>query len=327
MACCDRKTARVCARIALAALLALALAACSSVLPEDAQSLPVYATFYPIYVLADAVVADVPGIELHCLVQPQDGCLRSYALSDWDARLIASAKAVVMGGRGLESFESTLFNLGQDGPALSAALYNLELYNDSTAHTGGESASHLEGSNPHLYMSVEGAEHMIESIAASMLELDPDYGDVYAANVQKARQALEGLRADIRSIAGGLEGNPVILMNEALIYVAQDLGLNVVDRVDRESSVALYDDELDACIERLRGVDARVILIEKQAPQGFVEALEEAGFAVARVDIFSTHREGERFETYLQVQRDNAAAIRVAFDTADASMESQEEQP
>ena len=60
------------------------------------------------------------------------------------------------------------------------------------------------------------------------------------------------------------------------------------------------------------------MLIEKQAPRAFVEAIEAAGFAVARLDILSTHREGEGFDTYIDIQKSNAQAIRAAFDRARA---------
>ena len=277
------------------------------------ESPSVYATVYPIYALADAVLRDIPNVQLRCLVQPQDGCLRSYALSDWDLALIRSANAVIAGGRGLESFESTLFGLGESGPAVSAVLYNLPLYNASQSHTGGDSESHLEGPNPHLYMSVGGAGQIVESIAASMQAMDPDYADSYAENAAAAMDRLNALAEELQAENEALRGKPVILMNEALIYVAQDYGLTVAEWIDRESGIAYYDDELAKCLEKLKSSGAGVILIERQAPTGFVRALEAAGYTVARIDILSTHREDAGFDTYIKVQRDNAAAIRAAF--------------
>ena len=86
----------------LALALILLLTGCSPMVEEEnSESLSVYATFYPIYVLAEMVIGGVPDVELHCLVQPQDGCLRSYPMSDWDLSLLAaSADIVIAGGRG-----------------------------------------------------------------------------------------------------------------------------------------------------------------------------------------------------------------------------------
>ena len=88
--------------IAALLLMALMLSGCRPLVADAPKQLEVYATFYPICALADAVAQGVPDMALHCLVQPQDGCLRSYALSDWDIYMLTSADAVIagMGPRG-----------------------------------------------------------------------------------------------------------------------------------------------------------------------------------------------------------------------------------
>ena len=117
--------------IALILIISVALSGWHRLVEPEYKSISVYATFWPVYALSNAVMKDVPDARLRLLVQPQDGCLRDYALSDWDAAILSrSADAVLMGGRGLESFESALFGWGESGPAVSAVLYNLELYND-----------------------------------------------------------------------------------------------------------------------------------------------------------------------------------------------------
>ncbi len=64
---------------------------------------------FRVYALSAPILSGAPGITLKCLVQPQDGCLRNYELSDWDAALLGSADAAILSGRGLESFESGIF--------------------------------------------------------------------------------------------------------------------------------------------------------------------------------------------------------------------------
>lgn len=306
--------------IAFVVILALAatLAGCHRLVPEDDEPVAVYATFWPVYALTDAVTRDVPDLSLRLLVQPQDGCLRDYQLSDWDAALLSrGAKAVVMGGRGLESFESTLFAWGERGPAVAALLYNLELYNQDD-RASDDAESHLRGPNPHLYMSLEGAKTIVASAAAVMQSLDAAYAAQYAANAADAEAKLDALLAENRATLADIEGMPVILMNEALVYVARDYDLNVAAWIDRESGESFIGTELDTCLETLRASGANVILIEKHAPQNLTEALEAAGYAVARIDVLSTHREGEGFDAYLQIQADNARALRDAFDRAAA---------
>lgn len=296
----------------LIALLALLLTGCGPLVTDDVRSIDIYATFWPLYALTDALMADVPDATLHDLVQPQDGCLRSYQLSDWDARLLASADAVICGGRGLESFERLLFQGGENGPAVFAALYDLELY-EGNAHSDRED-SHLDGPNPHIYMSVNGAEEMLEGIAAALASLDPRYVETYAANLERALTALEQLSEDMRVAAGNVAGKPVALMNEALIYTANDLGLNVAAWIERESGGGLYGDALNDCIKCLNASGAKVVLLERQAPAALVDALTAAGFSVAKLDVLSTHAERDGFDIYIEAQLNNARAIGRAFE-------------
>ncbi len=301
-----------------AIVLVLALSGCRPLVQTPPQTISIYATFYPIYALTDAVMQGIPNARLHCLVQPQDGCLRDYRLSDWDARLLASADGVVSGGRGLESFEDTLFSWGEDGPVISAVLYNLELYNNGKKTSDAEQESHSAGENPHLYMSVDGAKSIVESISAMLVAMDPEYGAKYAENTDAALLELQALDDRTHEIMAPYADRQVILMNEALVYCAQDYRLEIADWIDRESGEGLYDEALSACIGRMNEAGAKVVLIERQAPQRLVEALESAGFRVARLNILSTGREGQGFDTYIQAQLENAEAIKNAFVRADS---------
>ena len=242
-----------------------------------------------------------------------DGCLRSYSLSDWDlALLMQSADAVIAGGRGLEAFESTLYALGENGPAVTSVLYNLELATVKPANETGEE-SHWTDENPHIYMTIDGAIAIAERIAANLAVLDPKYGDLYDQNLQEAKNRLESLRIEMHEVAGGLQGQKVIVMNEALVYAAQEYGLDVELCYARESGEGIYDRDLEACIELLSTCDARVILLEKQAPEALRRALEEAGFRVAALDVLSTRRASEGTEGYFEAQRTNARALAAAF--------------
>ncbi|MBR1560308.1 MAG: zinc ABC transporter substrate-binding protein [Clostridia bacterium] len=298
------------AKLTIILILALLLAGCRPLVTDAPKPVSVYATCYPIYALTDALMADIPDAALHCLIQPQDGCLRSYQLSDWDLYLLASADAVICGGRGLESFETALFQWGDDGPAVSAVLYNLELY-EGTGDPDKED-SHLDGMNPHLYMSVDGAKQIVEAISTSLMALDPRYTDKYLKNEEAALARLTALSDEMQPLV--TRGQKVILMNEALIYLAQDLGLEVADWIDRESGEAMYGEQLTKCLERLDDTGARVVLIERQAPASLVTALEDAGYAVARLDILSTGREDMGFDGYIEAQKNNALEIARAFE-------------
>jgi len=288
--------------------IALCLSGCTPLTANIPQKVTVYATFYPIYALSELIAADVPDFDLHCLVQPQDGCLRSYELSDWDLYMLAySANGIISGGCGLESFSAALESMAQEQHALAEVLVGLELCQSGDG--AGEASSHFQGENPHLYMSVEGAMRITENIASAFSVLDPRYADLYEMNLKKSLTSLQFLRDELKEQTEICSGVDVVIMNEALFYVAQEYGLDVVSYIDRESGEGIYDASLAACLETLRSGGAKVVLIEKQAPKALIDALEAEGFAVAKIDILSTCRETDGSDGYFEAQRANARAV------------------
>lgn len=282
--------------------------------PTESPEQVVYASFYPIYALSGMILQDVPDMQLRQLVQPQDGCLRNYQLSDWDLYQVAfNADAVILGGRGLESFDSAMQSLGDEGPAVVTLFQNLELDNNGE-QAADDDASHLADENPHLYMSVRALPDIFESLHAYMLELDPMYEATYTQNLDAALARAEALIAEYDAAMQTIDQDvSVALMNEALIYPANDLGLNVVCRIDRESGVNLYGTELDSAIETLRESQTSVVFIEKQAPDALVNTLETAGFAVAKLDILSTGRAEMGADGYFAAMQANLEAIKQAL--------------
>lgn len=287
------------------------LAGCAGPDEKKEEPLSIYASFYPIYALAELIAADVPDLHLNCLVQPQDGCLRNYELSDWDLALLAQADAVIAGGRGLEGFEAILYALGDDGPAVASVLYNMELETRESVNAGEE--SHWADPNPHIYMRIDGAIEIAERIAANLSLLYPQHGDQFAQNLDDAENRLRSLQEEMHDLVGDLRGSKVIVMNEALLYTAGEFELEAELCFDRESGEGFYDQELEDCISLLQGCEARVVLIEKQAPQALCAALEAVGYRVARMDVLSTRRADEGAEGYFEAQRANARALADAF--------------
>ena len=301
----------------LAALLiavCLLVTGCAPIVQKVESEKQIYASFYPIYALSGLVLGDVPGIRLSCLAEPQDGCLRDYALSDWDLYMLASgADAVILGGRGLESFESMLYSLGKNGPALVTSLYGLTLYNQSDKTAITEDSSHLVGANPHAYLSILGAEQIAANVAESLEDLYPEKADAIRAGNDKAQQQLSQLYDETQTICAGARGQKVILMNEACVYPAIEYGLEVAYWYDRESATTIYGDSLTKLLSELGETDAKVILIEKQAPTELTRALEDAGYTVALIDTMNSYSLNVGYAGYLSAQRANANAIAAAY--------------
>lgn len=308
-------------RLAALALVAALLSGCNLMagVPEETR---VMTSFYPLYVLALNLTEGVPALTLSNLVQPQDGCPRSYALSDWDAALIAGQDAIIIGGRGLEDFESALTGASR-GPAVLTAMSGLTLYNNG--ETRNEESSHLDGDNPWLFLSVPGAMEMAISIATGMAQLDESYAGLYADNLSDYLDRLENLADDMAHVMARAKPQPVALMHEGLGYLARQLGLEIALEYPREPGSDPYGNDLEDLLAALDDSGARIVLIERQAPQAFAEALEAEGFALVRIDTLMTHAADGDKTVYERVMLENAKAIAKALNDRAAAQAAKQE--
>lgn len=310
-----RRALRILSIMLCLCLLSMLLSGCGKKqgeAPTEAVT-SIYTSFYPLYAAAEWLLAGIPNVELNCLVQPQDGCLRNYQLSDWDLALLSSADLILAGGRGLESFESVLYALGENGPAVSAILYNMELTEQRGRNTQEDTQSHWLDANPHIYMETAGMIEIVQRVANTLILFDPAHEDIYRKNLENTLSELNALHDEISAGLSHLKDNQVIVMNEALVYAVREYGLKAAMFYDRESGAGMYDDDLQECLKMLGKSGAQVILIEKQAPQSLCEVLEATGYRLARMDILSTRRASEGAEGYFDAQRANVQAVKDAF--------------
>ena len=299
--------------ILAAALIALPLSGCQKLVPGEANpQKAIYASFPPIYALSAPILAGAPGITLKCLVQPQDGCLRNYELSDWDEALLGSADAIILAGRGFEGFEG---ELSEGKVAVVSAMDGLKLLNNGAVAAEGDEPDHFDDENPWAYLSVEQARQMCSVITAGMAQLDPDYEQLYEENYAKFDAKLETLEGRMENLLIAAPERSVAVAHEGLNYLADELGLNVSATIRREPGSELSDNELSQALKTLAASDAKVVLLEIQAPKTLRDALTSAGYQLALIDTLSTHAPGS-LDDYITTMDKNAQAIADALKRA-----------
>jgi len=302
---------------ALIVLTMLFLTGCRPLMEgEDAlETKYVSATFYPLYSLAVNIVKDVPALSLSCLTQPQDGCIRSYSLSDWDYSTLIAQDALIFGGRGLESFEGTLTQM-TEGPILLSALEGAHLRIEDAGDSDDENTAHFVGENPWTFMSVAGAMEISIAIAGDMAVIDEMFAEKYHENLTEYLDRLEALISQMSDLIAKAPYRKVAVLHEGLTYFAEQFSLPIACVYPREPGSDLVDNDLEALLEALSQSGAEAVFIEKQAPDALVKALEEAGYPVARLDTLTAHMADGDTETYERVMLENAEAASAALQRA-----------
>ena len=293
---------------------ALILSGCAPVVEDKdvPENYSVYASFLPAYMLSDLIVTEeIPGMNLGLLIQPQDGCMRNYTLSDWDQYVAVNSDAVILIGNGFESFEQGFMNLGENGPSVISASSSLIL--DSSGQTNNEE-SHLYGANPWLFLSVDGGLQLTEAIAANMIALDPDYEHVYIKNLKNAYEKFSALLEELSDANHTIDHQKrTALLHEGLIYTANDLNLNVVVRIDRESGEYMDDASLSEMLVTLKENKTEVVLIENQAPKQLIESLKAEGFEIAAIDTLSAGSAQNGGDAYFERMLENIKTIEKTY--------------
>lgn len=309
-----KKTFTTAVLAACAALTIMLATGCTQImpdLPDAGEQQIITVSNYPVYIIADNLVRNVPGITLECLTQPQADCLRSYQLSEWDITALMASDAFIFGGRGLESYVAGLDQL-EDAPALIEIMSDIALINEG-AQAQDEDEDHFTGENPWLFLSTSGAGEMAEHLYEKLSILDPSYSDMYAENLSDFLGRLSIARREMAGYIEPVADQPVALMHEGLTYFAEEWGLNVVVTSKREPGTYFGDVELNEALESFAEAKVRAVLIELQAPASLTRAIAEAGFSVALIDTLSTGRPNGNAYAYEEAMLNNAIALNAAL--------------
>ncbi|MBQ3888191.1 MAG: zinc ABC transporter substrate-binding protein [Clostridia bacterium] len=231
-------------RLAAALLIALtALASCGRTAPSGRT---VAASFYPVYVFTRNLL-DGTDVAVECMAEQQIGCLHDYNLRAGDVRLLADADALVVNGAGMETF---LNDVIENAPDLAVI--------DSSTGVPLLTEAHGDDANSHIWMSVANARIQIANVRDGLTALYPDCAETIGSNYARYDATLAALEKEMRAAAAPLKGKAIITFHEAYDYMADELGLSVVDSIESDEGgepsakeLARLCDEIDE-----RGVTA-----------------------------------------------------------------------
>lgn len=254
-------TSRRLALLAPLAALPLVLTGCASSSGADDGTVDVMASFYPLQFVAEQVGGDrvtvrsltPPGAEPH-----------DVELSPAQVSRIDRADLVVY----LSGFQEAVDDaIAQTSPGhvVDAASDTTLLPAEHEDESAEEHEEHEHGDlDPHFWLDPSRMPSVVEDVAATLTEIDPDGADTYAANAAALSQRFEDLDA---AYATGLQRCDVrtfVTSHEAFGYLA--------DRYDLEQvGISGIDPEAEPSPARLAAVET--IVRDEDVSTIFFEAL------------------------------------------------------
>ena len=263
-------------------LLALLLC-CPAALAEDVQ---IVASFYPVYIFAQNILTDVPGVSLSCMTAPSTGCLHDYQLLTGDMRLLARADALLINGAGMESFLPALLPQLPDLQVVDASkgielLCADEHHHDHDHHHEEEETEY----NAHIWLDPKNAIQMVKNMEAQLSALLPEHGEKMAENAENYILRLENLDARLSDSLTNAKQRDIVTFHDSFPYFAKAYDLHVVAVVSMEPEEPLSPRMLTEVIDQVTAAGNPPLFADPQYRNAALEAISrETGAPVYRLD-------------------------------------------
>ena len=281
--------------LAAAVLLPLALSSCSE---AEHSGIRVTASFYPVYIIAENVVGEVPGIDLRSMAQPQTGCLHDYQLTTADMRSLEDTDLFIVNGGGMESFLDNALELFPELDVIDTSAGVTSLDGHDHGHT-----DHDHGENSHYWMYPENAVVQAENICGALSEICPEYADEFRQNTDAFKESVSG----IETFDG--KGISVCVFNEAFEYLHLSYGFDVAAVVEMDENETPSAKELAEIITEINEGGIDLLLAADDASKTVADTIaRETGAGVVVLDPVLT---GDPVpERYTEAMNENARILK-----------------
>jgi len=270
------------------ALLGLLLLAVPHATAAKEPELRVLTSFLPIYLFAQNVAGDAPGISVEMMLPAALGCPHDYALSPGDMRKIAAADLFLANGLGMEHFLGAPVRRANPGIRVVETAAAVTPLRESGGHRDRPDPAHGDV-NPHTWVSPRNAILQVRAVEKALAEASPGNAPVFRRNAEAYVARLDALVREFDAAAGVFRNRNIIVFHNVFDYLARDLGLTVVGHIEKSPGQGPSAGEIQALVRRIRETRAAAVFAEPQYSSRLAEAVaREAGIPVRMLDPVAT---------------------------------------
>ena len=298
--------------VALSAILAIGtLSGCQSAVQEKKKgTFTILTSFYPMYILALNLVDGAENVELRNLASPSTGCLHDYQMRPMDMVNMEQNDVMIINGAGMEEFLEDATK-GLDSLTLIDATEGLNLLPSEEHSHDHEDHDHGEW-NAHAWLSLDLYEEQIEAVANQLSQYNPENKEIYQKNAREYKNKIEHLKGLEEEIKEETKGKKIVIFHEAFAYMAQDLGMEVVESLEVETDAGLSAGQIKELIDEVDHSGADLLISEKQYSGKIGQTLEkEIGIHDITLDSCVTGKMEKN--SYLNSMEENLRVLKEAL--------------
>lgn len=287
---------------AAAACLALALLWAPSTAAAKEPGLRVLASFLPMYVFTVNVTGEARGVTVELLLPATVGGPHDYSLTPGDMKRIASADLFIANGCGMEEFlGSAAFKAARRVKVVETARAVPPLRVPAAGRDPGDV-------NPHTWVSPRNAVLQVREIEKALSAEVPEAAPLFRRNADAYTARLRGLAREYEEAAQRFRNRNIVTFHNAFDYLARDLGLNIVGRIEETAGQEPSAGEIETLIRAIREKNVAAVFAEPQYPARLAEMIAaEGGVPVRILDPVATGPAAP--STYEDVMRRNLRTL------------------
>jgi ABC-type Zn uptake system ZnuABC Zn-binding protein ZnuA len=283
-----------------------------------APRLKIATTIFPLYDFVrhvagptvDVVLLLPPGASPHTF-EPRPGTMRAltgstvlfaigHGLDDWAVRLAQGAN--VQQTR-LVDQQITLH------PATH--VHDDRRHTAAPPHAAQHSGEGHAGMDPHYWLSVANAVHIVHTIAETLGTLDAAAREDYRQRMMAYVEQLHSLDGEIRRLLANLPRRQMATFHAAFDYFADAYALEVVATFEPTPGQEPSPRHVEAFLKQVRAHNLRTLFIEPQLPHTALQSLaRDLGVTLKELD---PNGGSPGRDSYIAMMRFNAAQIAAAL--------------
>lgn len=298
---------------------------------SETEDMVCVTSFYPVYLLADAVAEGAEGVQVRNLTENHSGCLHDYTLTTRDMRLLSEAELFFVNGGGMELFLTkvakdyknlTMVDTSEGFAFLEGVEHNHAHHEDGTKeHEEEDHSGHVHELNAHLWLSIDGYLAQLSKVEEAFVAADPAQEALYRANAETCRGELLALQAEYEAVGEALSGEETVVFHEGFVYLLSMLGVETIHCLAMDADTQIAAGEAAEIMEECKLHDVTCLFVEEAYAETVADTFgTETGSETVVLDsitgdgAFLTEDEGlTGVSLYCERMRKNLEVIRQAY--------------
>ena len=296
--------------LVLAIWVGIVLIIASMVETKRDEKLNITTSFYPMYVAVLNITDGVEGVKVTNLTKGTTSCLHEYSLTTEEMVSLVDSDVLVINGAGMDGFLSNVIS----------NYSNLEIIDSSKGieliamecHHNHNHEQDKEEYNSHIFVSVENYIKQIENITSGLVELDSNNAESYLKNAREYILKLEELKDEIKDVISKVESKNIVTFHESFDYFAEEFGLNVVTKIEKEHGEAASASEIVSIVKEIKEHNVKAIFVET----GYNTSIAETVAKEARISVYELNpvtSGSNNKDEYINIMKENLNVIKEAL--------------